>query len=390
MKRFKTPVRIISTVLATSLVWAGAVSCLYMKNPVGKKVGDAYDIIRKNFVLDYDEDFVKDYTIASMVQALGDRYSAFYPKGYYEKLDRNIQGHYYGIGVVVTVESETNELLITSVQEGAAADRAGIKAGDILVKVGSTEVNGDKLDEAVKLIQVDEKGLGTTVKLTLKRNGEEYKADVVREKIVSKTVESKIIEGDIGYIKVHSFDNETYGEFKEHAEKIKDAKYFILDLRDNGGGTLYSMRNIANMLLPKCTLTTFEYKDGGRTEIKTNGKQKITAPMCVLVNGGSASASELLTAALHDNGRAAVIGEQTYGKAIAQVTIPFEYENGKAVSAMYLTYAKYLTPSGEYIHGKGITPDVTSSLPENYEEGDEDTQLETAIEYLRKEETKKI
>ena len=385
MNRHKGLFNVIATFLATSLIWAGVFSVIYMNDPVSRKVGRAYNLINKNYIFDFDEEFVKDYTVASMVNALGDDYSAFYPKDYFESLENSMNGHYYGIGIKVIANEKTNELIVYYVQENTPAERAGIAEGDILIKVENKAVSAENLDEAVDMIKVDEKGLGTTVKLTLKRDGTEYETDVAREKIVTITVESEILEDDVGYIRIDSFDNETIKEFKENAEKIKDTKYLILDLRNNGGGTLYSMRHIADMLLPECVLTTFEYKNGKKTELKTSGKQTLKMPMCVLVNEGSASASELLTAALQDNGRATVVGEKTFGKAIAQEAIPFEFENGKPVSAVYLTYARYLTPKGEYIHDKGIVPDIVVEQSEDVKIGSEsDEQLNTALKEVRK------
>ena len=385
MNRHKGLFSVIATFLATSLIWAGVFSVIYMNDPVSRKVGRAYNLINKNYIFDFDEEFVKDYTIASMIYALGDRYSTFYPKDYFESLESSMNGHYYGIGIKVVANEKTNELVVYSVQENTPAEQAGIAEGDILIKVEDKAVSAENFDETIDMIKVDEKGLGTTIKLTFKRGDTEYEADVAREKIVTITVESEILEGDVGYIKIDSFDNETIREFKENAEKIKGTKYLILDLRNNGGGTLYSMRQIADMLLPKCTLTTFEYKNGKKTELNTSGKQILKMPMCVLVNEGSASASELLTAALHDNGRATVVGEKTFGKAIAQEAVPFEYEKGKPVSAVYLTYARYLTPKGEYIHDKGILPDVVVEQDDDVKTGSEsDKQLNTALKEVRK------
>ena len=277
MNRHKGLFSVIATFLVTSLIWAGVFSVIYMNDPVSRKVGRAYNLINKNYIFDFDEEFVKNYTIASMIYALGDRYSTFYPKDYFESLESSMNGHYYGIGIKVVANEKTNELVVYSVQENTPAEQAGIAEGDILIKVEDKAVSAENFGEAIDMIKVDEKGLGTTIKLTLKRGDTEYEADVAREKIVTITVESEILEGDVGYIKIDSFDNETIREFKENAEKIKGTKYLILDLRNNGGGTLYSMRQIADMLLPKCTLTTFEYKNAYVRSCKRRKRKRLRA-----------------------------------------------------------------------------------------------------------------
>ncbi|MDP4118479.1 MAG: S41 family peptidase [Bacillota bacterium] len=391
MKKYKTLVTIIATFLVTSLMWVSVYNYMYAGDENLRKIETAYNIIKNNFVLDYDKNFVKDFTIAAMVESLRDKYSAFYPKEYYEQLSNGIEGHYYGIGVTVSADTKTGKLIVNDVQKDTPAGRAGIEAGDTILKVGDTPVNADNYQKAVDMIRGDENGEGTKVGLTLLRGTTEnqYTVSVAREKIISSTVEGEMLENGIAYIKIKKFDNETSNEF---AQKLLDigvdnVKYLILDLRDNGGGTIYSTRLIASMLLPKCVITQFKYKNGSSTDIKTTGKQVLTAPMCVLVNGGSASASEVLTSALRDNKRAIVIGEQTFGKGIAQVTIPFETENGKTVSALYLTYAHYLTPNGEDIHGKGLKPDIIVKTPEKYKnievskwDRKEDTQFLKAME----------
>ena len=387
MKKHKMLVAVISTFLASSLFWALIFSTVYLNDPISRKVGRAYKIIKEKYIFDYDDEVLKDNTISALISSLGDRYSVFYTKEYFSSLMDSLDGHYYGIGINVSA-NENGEIVVIGIHKDSPSERAGIKEGDILFKVEDIFVTEENLDEAIKKIKVDEKGLGTTVKLTLKRNGEEYETDVLREKVVIHTVESDIIDGDIGYIKIDSFDSETIDEFDIAAEKVKNTNYLILDLRNNGGGTLDSMQHIADALLPECTLTTFEYKTGKNTVIKTSGKQILKMPLYVLVNEKSASASELISAALHDNERATLIGEKTFGKAIAQQPIPFEYSKGAPVSAIYITYAKYLTPNGEYIHGKGILPDIVVEQENDVVlRSEEDVQFKRVIEEINKKRT---
>ena len=394
MKKHKTLLTVAATFLATSLVWLTVYYCMFMSNPVIKKAADAYQIIEKNFILDYDEDFVKNYTVAAMVSALDDPYSAFYPEGYYEKLAENASGHYYGIGITVVPDSENDYIVINEVKEGTPAYNAGLQPEDIILEANGIKVGYSNYEEAVDIIRGSE---GDTEELHLKilRNstGNEFSVSVTREKIINSPVTGEMFKDGIAYVRIKKFDNETHNEFRTVLEQlgVEKINYLIIDLRDNGGGTLYSTKNIADMLMPKGVLTSFVYKNGTKQDIMVSDDQLVTAPIGILVNGNSASASEVLSSGLRDNGRAVLIGEKTFGKAIAQNTIPFETENGKIKSAIYLTCAKYLTPAGENIHGKGLEPDIVVETPEKYKEipvdewvREEDIQLITALETAEK------
>ncbi len=392
----KSFLTVLCTFLATTIIWVSVYSCTVMNNPVVKKVVDAYSIIEDNYIFEYDDEYMKDLAVASMVASLEDKYSQYYPKEYYESLKESMDGHYYGIGVVVTGNAETDAIVISEVNPDSPAERAGIEPGDILIEVSDIPVNFAGYQEAVELIKGDAEVEGKEVKLKLIRNktGVEYTVWVKREKIVNHTVKWEKAGDGIAYISISSFDNETPAEFLEALEGfgIDKIRGVIIDLRDNGGGTLYATHTIADMLMPKAVLTTFKYKDGSTTDVETSNKQLIKAPLCIIVNGNSASASEVLTSGLRDNGRAKVVGEQTFGKAIAQQSIPFETENGEVISSIYITNASYLTPKGEYIHEKGITPDFIVKTPEEYNEipvkeweREKDVQFAKALEVIKEE-----
>lgn len=396
MKKNKTLISVICTFLATTILWITVYNCTVMSNPVIKKAVDAYDLIEKNYIFDYDEEYMKDVVVAAMVMSLGDRYSQFFSKDYYESLEESMDGHYYGIGIMVIVDPESGNVVVDSVTENSPAERSGILPGDIIIEVEGTKITYENYEEAISIIKGDSKVEGTEVSLKVSRgpNGIELTKRVKREKIVNHTVDYELIEPGIAYIKISSFDNETQSEFLNVLGELgpDNIKGLILDLRDNGGGTLYATQNIADMLMPKAVLTTFKYKDGSTRNIETTDRQLVKAPICILVNGNSASASEVLTSGLRDNGRAKVVGEQTFGKAIAQQSIPFETEKGKVISSIYITNASYLTPKGEYIHEKGITPDYIVKTPEEYKEKpvkewdrEKDTQLKKAVELIKEE-----
>lgn len=379
MKKNSTLYTVVATFLATSVFWCLGYHLSYMNDPVVEKFASAYKLVKSEYIHEFDAEFVKDFSISAMVSALEDKYSAFYPKEYYEALEQNLTGHYYGVGIVVSPDAEKGVVTVNEVNPNGPAYKSGIKPGDALLFVEDFEVTISNYNEAVNIIKTanPEK----SIKLTLKsgETGGIYSVDIMREEIIEITVDGYMIESDIAYIKISSFNNDTHKEFETKLRELGEFKALILDLRNNGGGALYSTRNIASMIMPKAVITTFEYKNGDRTNITTSGKRLWDVPVTVLVNGNSASASEVLTSALSDNKLATVVGEQTYGKAVAQQTYPFETENGKIKSAMYLTNARYLTPNGTDINQTGITPDY---VIEN--EGDADLQLEKAVEVARK------
>ncbi|MBQ3053536.1 MAG: S41 family peptidase [Clostridia bacterium] len=391
MKKGNSFWKVIFSVLGTSLVWAIVFNIFITSNSLIYKLHRATEIVDKHYIFQHDKDYTEDLTIAAYIASLGDKYSAFYTEDYYTKLQESMEGGYYGIGITIYPDQENNLLVVKEVSENSPAKEVGIQTGDILKKVGDIVVNFDNYNDALALIRGNE---GTKISITFVRgiSGIDYTVEVERKKIVTHTVDMKDLGEGICYIHIKSFDNETQKEFYDALQNygIENIKYFILDLRYNGGGTFYSTKSIANMLLPKCTITTFEYKNGYKDSIKTNGKQIVKAPMCVLVNGSSASASEVLASALKDNKRAIIIGEKTFGKAIGQTTIPFEKENGKTVSAIYLTTSRYLTPGGDDIHGKGLQPDI-NVLPLKEYEGiqveqipfDKDIQLQRAISEVK-------
>ena len=378
MKKNSTLYTVVATFLATSVFWCLGYHLSYMNDPVVKKFASAYKLVKSEYIHEFDEEFVKDYSISAMVSALEDKYSAYYPKEYYEMLEENITGHYYGVGIVVSPDQESGKVKVQEVNPEGPAFRAGIKPGDVLLYVNEFEVTISNYNEAVSIIKTTDPE--KRIKLTLKsgETGGTYSVDIIREEIVEITVDGYMAEKDIAYIKITSFNNDTHKEFEGKLKELGDFKALIIDLRNNGGGTLYSTQNIASMLMPKAVITTFEYKNGDKTHITTSGKRLWDVPITVLVNGNSASASEVLTSALSDNGLATVVGEQTFGKAVAQQTYPFETQGGKVKSALYLTNARYLTPNGTDINKKGITPDYVIK-----NEGDADLQLKKAVEVAR-------
>lgn len=344
------------------------------------KVSTVEYVLDNEYLYDYDKEKLADYAAFGMVGAIDDPYTIYYPKDDFSAFNNDANGDFVGIGIVVVQNTENNTIEIESVTKGGPADKAGIKAGDILTKVDGEAFSAGEFSEAVLKVrgmQYEDGSVGKEVKITVKREGKEKEFTVLREKIHTDSVESEILEKDIGYIKISGFKTsdgenpDTFQEFKNHFENLKEkgAKKLIIDLRDNGGGDLKIVTKITDMLIPEGVLMYTEYRNGKRNYIYSD-KNEVNLPMTVLTNEYSASASELLTGALKDYKKATVIGTKTYGKGVMQQVYPFSDGSG-----MVVTVAKYYTPKGTCVQDTGIIPDVVVE--------DQNKQIEKAIEVLR-------
>ena len=315
-----------------------------------------------------------------MLSALGDKYAVYYTA---EELNGQMQsneGIYYGIGAYVMMDEETETPYISGVIAGAPAEEAGLQINDIIYEVDGKSTFQLTLEEVVGLIKGEE---GTHVTLTLIRDGKSFDQDVVRRKVNNPTVTSELLKEEIGYIAISEFKDVTVGQFAEALAGLKEsgAKALILDLRGNPGGLLDAVVSIGQQILPKGLIVYTEDKNGERVEYTCDGKKKIDMPMVVLVNGGSASASEVLTGAIKDYGIGTVMGTTTYGKGIVQKII--QLSDGSGVK---LTTSAYFTPLGNNIHETGIAPDVEVEFDADAYYGEErvDNQLEAAKAFLEK------
>ena len=327
---------------------------------------------------DIDRKTLEEGIYKGMVEALGDPYSEYYSKEDLEQLYRDSEGIYYGIGAYVSLDTATGIAKISGIIAHTPAEEADLRENDIIYKVNDEDVYGLTLQETVSLIKGDE---GTTVKLTLIRDGEEIVKDVVRRKVESPTVNSEMFDNGMAYIQITEFDTVTVDQFTEALAVAKgsDMKGLILDLRSNPGGNLSAVVDIARMLLPEGMIVYTEDRDGNRDEYTCDGTKQLKVPMVVLVNGNSASASEILAGAIKDYGIGTLLGTVTYGKGIVQR--PVELSDGSAVK---LTISSYYTPNGVNIHGIGIEPDEVCEFDSERYYSDEkyDNQLERAKELL--------
>jgi len=349
-----------------------------------KKVAEIDRHLKNQYMDDYSQDELNDMALKGYIAGLDDVYSEYYTKTEFEELNSQIEGEYKGIGIEVVID--TNDLItVVNVFSNTPAEKAGIKKDDRIVKVNSTDVDASNYDLALSMIRgAGEYGKSDTITLTLKRGEELRKAEVTREKIDTETVTSSMIDGNIGYIQLSSFMEESDEEFINHTDRLiaQGAKYLIIDLRNNGGGMLDTVVNISDYLLPEGTILTIKSKNT-EPAVFSSDKKEIDLPMCVLINSNSASASEVLSGALRDHKKATLVGETTYGKGLVQSVIPLNDGSG-----MKITTAKYYTPSGECIDKKGIKPhvEVKMELTQNLSlyTQDEDIQLKEAIKQVTK------
>ncbi len=327
---------------------------------------------------DVDEADLEEGAYKGMVAALGDPYSEYYSAEELNQLYQDSQGVYYGIGAYVSLDTATTLAKISGGIAGTPAEEAELRENDIIYKVDGEEVYGLSLQEVVSLIKGDE---GTTVHLTLIRDGVEIEKDVVRRKVESPTVVSEMYDNGIAYIQITEFDTITVDQFAEALAVARGSgmEGLILDLRSNPGGNLSAVVDIARMLLPEGLIVYTEDRDGNRSEYRCDGSRQLEVPMVVLVNGNSASASEILAGAIKDYGIGTLLGTTTYGKGVVQR--PIEMSDGSAVK---LTISSYFTPNGTNIHGVGIEPDEVCEFDgvRYYSDEKYDNQKERAKELL--------
>lgn len=325
---------------------------------------------------------LQDGVYKGMVKALGDPYSEYFSKEELEDVVNNNQGISYGIGAMISINTNLNTAMISGVLEESPAMEAGLKEGDIIYKVGDEFTQGMSLSKVVSLVKGRE---GTIVNLTIYREGEpDYlEMEIVRAKqIETTTVDSGMIEGhdEIGYLRIREFEGVTPDQFTEAMAVLKEngMKGLVLDLRSNPGGDLTAVVDVARQILPAGLIVYTEDKAGNRKEYTCDGTHELQMPLVVLTNEYSASASEILAGAIKDYNKGTLIGTTTFGKGIVQ-----RINRLKDGTAIKLTVSAYFTPSGKNIHGIGIKPDIVLEYDdEAYEADGTDNQVMKAIEVL--------
>lgn len=386
---------IILTALITCLVTNTARDVMNARayNGLSRKLQTVTEIIDTYSIYDLDENKAADMASKAIAAGTNDPYTAYYSKDEYSDFMTDIQSSYTGIGVVIGADSTLNKLVISSIFEGQTAEKNGLLAGDYIIAVNGVSYTGEQMNEAVSVIKGKnlKKIEGTTVTLTIERDGSVFDVTLPRETINRESVSSKILDNNIGYIRILQFSSknsaiadskDTYDEFIEHLTSLQNQKIssLIIDLRNNPGGDLEVVTKIADYLLPSGIITYTEDKNGKKTNYESD-ENSLNLPIVVLVNKDSASASEVLSGALKDYKKATLVGEKTYGKGVVQTVLPL-YDG----SGIRVTSAKYFTPSGKCIHEKGIEPDITVSLKTEKSISqltpEEDLQLQKALEIL--------
>ncbi len=349
-----------------------------------KKLAEIQQVIDKNFSGEIDEEKLKDYMYLGYVSGLEDRYSYYMNKETFEEFMKQSEGSYVGIGVSTTIDSKDNKIKIVSIFEGSDAASSGIQVGDKIIKVKNTSVDQNNYTEAINAIRGAE---DTKINLTIFRESENktFETEVTRKSIDIPTVSGELLENEIGYIKISEFDRVTYSQYTNAFNNLKEQgmKRLIIDLRNNPGGLLDTVVKITDTLVPKGTITYIEDKYGNKS-YEYSDENCINMPLVILINGNSASASEVLTGAVKDFGVGKLVGEKTFGKGVVQNT--FKLSDGSGIK---VTIAKYYTPNGICIHGEGIEPDYEVKN-NNYDDSmielppmEDDKQLQKAIEVIK-------
>ncbi len=343
------------------------------------------ELIDEKYLEDVNNVDFADGVYKGFIASLGDPYSTYYTKDEYKALMESSSGVYYGIGASVSQDAKTGIITIVKPFVNGPAYKAGIKPGDIIAKVNGEEVTGMDLSEVVSRMKGKS---GTKVNISILREDETDLLEfiVTRKKIEVPTIEYKMLSNKIGYISILEFDKITVEQFGAAVDELENQKMkaLIVDVRNNPGGMLDSVVSILDRILPPKLLVYTEDKNSKREEQYAKDKKKVTVPMAVLINGNSASASEIFAGTLQDYKTATIVGTTSFGKGIVQSVYPFN--DGTAVK---LTISKYYTPNGRNIHGTGIKPDVEVELDDKMKTEviipvEKDNQLQKAISVLKK------
>lgn len=349
---------------------------------INDKMAVIQELINSYYYFDIDEQKVADGLYTGLLYGLDDPYSVYYNEENYTSMMETSEGRYCGIGVMVSQNIKTGVITVVRPFKNGPGYEAGMAKDDIIYAVNGEEVTGKDINVVVSEMKGEE---GTPVTVTIYREAtNEYIDMTMNRRIVeSETVTSNMLKDNIGYIELTEFDDVTYNQFMEAVQSLESQgmKKLVVDLRGNLGGNLDSVTSILDEILPEGLLISIVDKNDKGEKYYSDEKKQMNIPMAVLVNGNSASASEVFAGAIQDYQWGTIVGTQSYGKGIVQSVIPLGDGTG-----VKITMAKYLTPNGRDVHKIGITPDVVVELDEslagkNYTQ-DEDNQLQEAVRIL--------
>jgi carboxyl-terminal processing protease len=349
------------------------------------KFNQVRNILKNDYYMSVDENKLIEGATSGLAESLGDPYTVYFNKEQMQSFLEKSEGSYVGIGVTVNVDDK-GLLTVIEPTEGSPAQTAGMMKGDKIVRVDGTDVTSFS-DENMIISMIKGKE-NTEVSITVYRPDEDryVQFDIIRKRIKASNIKSEILEGDIGYIRLVMFDSEIARYFMNdlNSMKKKGIKGLIIDLRDNPGGSYEQVVQIADNLLPEGIIVYTEDRDGKKS-VQNSNKSSLGLPLVLLINGNSASASEILAGAIKDHGAGKLVGTTTFGKGLVQ-----ELKLLKDGSGLKVTISRYFTPSGVCINGTGIKPDIEVDAFEEYRNypvsqipRDRDIQLESAIEALQ-------
>lgn len=335
------------------------------------------------YYIELDENDLMDGALRGMFEAVDDPYTTYLDAKDYSDMMISTQGTYGGIGIIVTADDEGFVSVISPI-EGTPGERAGLSTGDRILQVDHQTVTGNRLDDAVALMR-GEPDTEVIVEVIKKNQQESLEIGITREIIKIQSVRSELIEEKIGYLRISSFDEQTGQDFKKNMDELIDqgTEKLVLDLRNNPGGLLNQANYIADLLLDEGIIVYTENRHGYRREEKSD-KSMYDVEMIVLINEGSASASEILAGAIQDHQRGLIVGTTSFGKGLVQ-----ELQRMPDGTGFKYTVSQYFTPSGRNIHDVGIEPDIVVEIPEEILENsqdltdEEDIQLQKAVELLK-------
>lgn len=372
---------------------AGATTVLLLSGRVGR-VGELLsryarlEAIRSTLVEDYyqevDEDALIEGAIRGMMYALEDPYTFYYTPDELQRHDAQSEGVYSGLGILVQKNAD-GEIEIIRVYEGGPADAAGAQAGDRIVAVDGVAVSGGSVEELSDAVDRMRGEDGSAVELQLRREDALLELTLIRGDVHVSNVNFAVLEGNIGYIEICQFSGDDVKGFRAAMKELQaeNVRGLVVDLRNNPGGLLTDVVEIADLLLPEGDVVYVENRAGERVTYSSDAEYW-DVPLVVLINGMSASASEILAAAVQDFDRGTLVGTRSYGKGIVQSLLVFESDG----AGMQYTSATYYTPSGRCIHGTGVSPDIVAEAPEGYynltgvPDPENDVQLKAALEQL--------
>ncbi len=340
------------------------------------KLHEIQELIDRAYLGDVDEEELSSYLFRGVAAGLEDDFARYYTEEELNMEQEANKGEYHGIGVTLKETVSPWQIQVTTVTKGGPADEAGLKEGDILLRYNGSELTDMRLEDVVSLI----KNSKDTFQLTVMRSDKELTFDVECGQVETVSVEYECKEPGIGYIKINEFITATIRQFCNAVDDLtgQGIENLIIDLRDNPGGLLNAVCEMLDYILPEGLIVYTERKDGKRMEYRSDDENSLDCNLVVLVNGNSASSSEIFAGAVQDYGLGTIVGTPTYGKGVVQNT--YFLSDG---SGFKMTVEKYYTPAGQDINGNGIKPDVLveEQIPENGEEA-EDVQLKKALEIL--------